>query len=269
MPVDILAHIICHQFSPAVKVLRPSAALLHVVECYCWYTHLHNSSVWAAVDGQPALVLLLNTGSIQFTGQQAMVIREGFFCNGTLENTYLGEMPTGTQLLVIKFTADGWAYLKEIPAVAPVLANTTTPVIALPTDLLPLLTATRNAGSPLQQAMVLDAFLTQQLPDDITGNFLLQTAAGIIKQRRGRITVSAVCDTLKVNYKWLERNFRTSTGVTPKHYISNIRFLHAWLDVQRAVQPLAGIALDNGYYDQNHFIKAYKKYTGTVPTATK
>lgn len=293
MPVDILAHIICQQPSAAVRTMQPAAALLHVVECYCWYTHLHSGKIWAALDGQPALVLLLNTGSIAFTGRHELVIHDGFFCNGVLENTYLEKITAGTRLLVIKFKADGWAHLEPLllnakwkgmmPSVTALHSTSTIsaistgaaqriafpPIIQLPSSLLLLLTAIRKAAHPEQQAALLNKVLAQQLPNDITGNFLLQSATHLIRQHKGRIAVASLCTALKVNYKWLERNFRIATGVTPKHYINNIRFLHAWLDVHSATQPLTGIALDNGYYDQTHFIKAYKKYTGMLPSAAK
>ncbi|WP_326995421.1 hypothetical protein [Chitinophaga sp. 212800010-3] len=38
---------------------------------------------------------------------------------------------------------------------------------------------------------------------------------------------------------------------------------------QQAEDSLAGIAVTNGYYDQNHFIKAYKGYTGALPSSVK
>jgi len=221
------------------------------------------------LDGQPALVFLLNAGSIQFTGQYEKTVRDGFFCNGILENTYLEKMPPGTCLLVVKFTADGWNRLR------PLLSGTVAPIVPLAevvsgsSALLLLLQGLRGTRSPLQQQHLLNVFLEQQLPDDIMGNYLLQSAAQMIRHHKGKITVSAICAALKVNYKWLERNFRIATGVTPKSFISNIRFLHAWMDVQQAAQPLTGIALDNGYYDQNHFIKVYRKYTGMLPSATK
>lgn len=264
MPVDILAHIIGRQPSAMVSTLQPAAALLHVVEYYCWYTHGHNGKAWAALDGQPALVFLLNEGAITFTGKYEKVISHGCFCNGTLENTYLGEMDTDTQLLVIKFKADGYGYLKTLLQPTPGVT-----IMELPAVMLELLFILRKASSRQQQAGILNTFLEQRLPDDITGNFLLQSAANIIQQKKGQITVADICALLKVNYKWLERNFRIHTGVTPKQYISNIRFLHTWMDVQQAAQPLTNIALDNGYYDQNHFIKAYKRYTGSVPSAVR
>ncbi|MET3875035.1 AraC family transcriptional regulator [Chitinophaga sp. OAE865] len=263
MPVDILAHLLCHQPSPAVRVLPPSPVLERVVECFCWYTQQHSRKVWAALDGQPALVFLLNRGAVQFTGRNTMNFNNGFFCNGILENTYLEKITAGAQLLVVKFTADGWGWLR------PLLPQTGAPLVPLPAAWLALLENVRKVGSRRQQSRLLNEFLEQQVPGNIMGNYLLQTAAMMIKQCSGRTTVAEVCDALHVNYKWLERNFRISTGVTPKHYISNIRFLHAWTDVHNAKQPLTRIALDNGYYDQNHFIKAYKKYTGSVPSAVK
>ncbi|MGF6926865.1 AraC-like DNA-binding protein [Chitinophaga sp. W2I13] len=263
MPVDILAHLICHQPSAAVRSLPPSSALLRVVECYCWYTQLHNRKILAALDGHPALVFLLNRRSVQFTGRHNFTISEGFFCSGILENTYLEDITPGARLLVVKFTADGWAWLK------PLLPQTDGPLAPLPATWRPLLQEIRAAGSPQRQSGVLNAFLERWIPRNVMGNYLLQMAAMMIRQCGGKIAVADICEALKINYKWLERNFRMSTGVTPKHYISNIRFLHAWSDVHKAAQPLTGIALDNGYYDQNHFIKAYKKYTGSVPSAPK
>lgn len=263
MPVDILAHLLCDQPSPAVKVLPPSPALERVVECYCWYTQQYSRKVWAALDGQPALVFLLNRGKVQFSGRNKMNFSNGFFCSGILENTYLEQVAAGTRLLVVKFTADGWAWLK------PLLPQTMAPLAPLPAAWLLLLQDIREARFRRQQNMLLNQFLEQRVPGNIMGNYLLHAAAMMIRRCGGRTTVAEICDALHVNYKWLERNFRMATGVTPKHYVSNIRFLHAWTDVHKAEQPLTGIALDNGYYDQNHFIKTYKKYTGKIPSAIK
>ncbi|PSL49122.1 AraC-like DNA-binding protein [Chitinophaga niastensis] len=262
MPVDILAHIFRNQPSPAVMAMLPSVALLPVVECYYWYTHLHNKKTWAALDGQPALVILLDTATIKFTGNCDMEIRDAFFCNGTLENTYIEKLTAGMRLLIVKFTADGLSHIK------PQLPDVLLPIAKLwESSLLPLTDIRKS--SQLQQAKILNTFLEQQLLHNTTGNFLLQAATASIRECKGRLTVAQLCTTLKVNYKWLERNFRRAVGVTPKTYINNIRFLHAYFDVQLTAQPLTGIALDNGYYDQNHFIKAYKKFTGTLPSSCK
>jgi AraC-like DNA-binding protein len=34
-------------------------------------------------------------------------------------------------------------------------------------------------------------------------------------------------------------------------------------------EKLTGVAMEAGYYDQPHFIRAYRKFTGTIPSSLK
>lgn len=62
----------------------------------------------------------------------------------------------------------------------------------------------------------------------------------------------------------LEKRFRRSVGATPKQYASIVR-------LRRAVQSfgqgrsLTRVSLDAGYCDQSHFIREFRRVTGTSP----
>lgn len=71
---------------------------------------------------------------------------------------------------------------------------------------------------------------------------------------------------IRLNYKWLERNFKKHLGISPQSYLLIRRFLNAYLDLDASTsKDLLQIALDNGYYDDNHFIKDFRRFSGLPP----
>lgn len=268
MPVAILAHLFRKSAPGDITTAMPAASLESVVERYIWYTHSGGAEkIWAAADGQPALLFILDAPhGITFTGTHKLKLSYAFFCMGTLQNTYISNLPAGTRLLVVKFTTDGLALLLQQRLTVIAL----TPLIPI-TDIWklqgqPLAMAICNAATPAVQVSLLETFLQQLMPGHASVNYLLEQAITRIKTCKGQTNVHALCEALKVNYKWLERHFKHTLGLPPKTYISNIRFLHAYFDVQQNTAALTRIAFENGYYDQNHFIKAFKQHTGHVPS---
>ena len=74
---------------------------------------------------------------------------------------------------------------------------------------------------------------------------------------------------IKLGYqsRQLQRVFLKHYGVSPK-VLLNILRLHKCLTLLfDNTKSLQDIALDSGFYDQAHFIKEIKRYTGILPTA--
>ncbi|MFC0514820.1 helix-turn-helix domain-containing protein [Mucilaginibacter angelicae] len=88
--------------------------------------------------------------------------------------------------------------------------------------------------------------------------------------RHGKLTVRGILDgyTVRLNYKWLERNFKKHLGISPQSYLLIRRFLNAYMDLDSVTsKDLLQIAIDNGYYDDNHFIKDFRRFSGVPPKA--
>ncbi|KAA2245172.1 helix-turn-helix transcriptional regulator [Chitinophaga agrisoli] len=264
MPVDLLAHI----FREKVSVVAPAAALREIVCGYYWYTCSEgNTPLWATLDGEPALLFLLDAPyTISFTGGNAITLEQAFFCCYGLQNTYISAWPQGMRLLVVKFSCNGLYQLLQ----QPLLSITRSPLVAMAdvwgADGLALAAAIRNTGNPRGQAAVLDTFLRRQLPIQPQAAYLVRAAAVQIRQSKGQLSVQTLCREFGVNYKWLERNFKNQLGITPKVYINTIRFLHAYFSMEDYPGNLTCLALEHGYYDQPHFIKEFKRHTGGVPS---
>lgn len=87
---------------------------------------------------------------------------------------------------------------------------------------------------------------------------------------QGNLTVKDVLDGYagSLNYKWLERNFKKHLGISPQSYLLMRRFLNAYIDLDSFTsKDLLHVAIDNGYYDDNHFIKDFRRFSGVPPKA--
>lgn len=264
MPVEILANI----FRERLSAVAPAAGLEAIVEGYYVYTCGNTAQrIWATLDGHPALLFLLDPPyTIRFTGACAASLENAFFCCYGLQHTYIEPWPRGMRLLVVKFTCNGLYRLlqRPLPDVA------TTPLLPVSgiwkAEGGQLAADIRQAGEIHRQVAILNAFLLRKLPAHKEAAYLVEAAVDDIRRQKGQLSVQDLCARLGVNYKWLERNFRKQLGITPKHYMGTIRFLHAYISAGNREANLTHVALEHGYYDQNHFIKEYRKHTGKPPS---
>lgn len=76
-----------------------------------------------------------------------------------------------------------------------------------------------------------------------------------IESRKGLIDVAEMAESFCYSMSALERNFKKNLGLTPKAYANIIRFRYAVLEDDPTCL----------FYDQSHYIKNCKKYTGKIP----
>jgi AraC-like DNA-binding protein len=88
-----------------------------------------------------------------------------------------------------------------------------------------------------------------------------------ILARRGRIAVRQLARDLGMGERHLERGFNEAVGLAPKVLARIIRFQRVFQEVDGFQAPdWAQVALDCGYYDQSHFVKDFRQFSGQTPT---
>ena len=94
-------------------------------------------------------------------------------------------------------------------------------------------------------------------------------AIALILRSGGRLPIEALAEKMGIGFRKLDRRFNTRVGLPPKTLCRIIRFQRALKMIEREnVRPdWVQIALECGYYDQPHFIKEFKAFAGTEPTA--
>jgi AraC-like DNA-binding protein len=70
-----------------------------------------------------------------------------------------------------------------------------------------------------------------------------------------------------ISNRYLEKIFKEKIGFSPKLLIRIARFQYALHHlINRQINSLTSLAYHVGYYDQAHFIREFKEFTGTVPS---
>jgi len=66
--------------------------------------------------------------------------------------------------------------------------------------------------------------------------------------------------------RYLQKLFYSHTGLSPKSYNKINRFQLSLQLIAKNNQPFTSIAYDCGYFDQSHFIRDFKSFTGVTPS---
>ncbi|MEU7140559.1 helix-turn-helix domain-containing protein [Nocardia sp. NPDC046473] len=96
---------------------------------------------------------------------------------------------------------------------------------------------------------------------------LVQYTGGRLATSHGAVPVGALTDAAGVSVNHLAAQFKSHVGVTPKRVARIYRFAQLILSVD-AVRPVdwAQLAHTAGYFDQAHFSREFKDFTGHTPT---
>ena len=78
--------------------------------------------------------------------------------------------------------------------------------------------------------------------------------------------ISNVASRYGISSRYLQKLFLRYTGLTPKLYNKINRFQRSLRLVSQNDLSLTSIAYDCGYFDQSHFIREFKSFTGYTPS---
>lgn len=121
-----------------------------------------------------------------------------------------------------------------------------------------------KTGNNKTKIAVVEQFLYSKLlfhkPDR-----LVSEAIGKIYLNNGTLKIRELADGLFISQDAFEKRFRKVTGATPKQFASIVK-MKAAIRQKSASSSFLDIALENGYFDQSHFNKDFKLFTGQTPT---
>jgi AraC-like DNA-binding protein len=114
----------------------------------------------------------------------------------------------------------------------------------------------------------LDRFFLRALcrssPEDPMVGELLQR----IHLSRGTLSIMKWLRAERIDSRTLERRFCAYMGMMPKQYARVVRFKHSYRSLMVAEPGTAARRTHlDPYYDQSHFIREFRKFLGTAPTA--
>lgn len=115
---------------------------------------------------------------------------------------------------------------------------------------------------------IVEAFLLEKLRDKTIIDNVVKRTIDTILSTGGNAAISTILKDDLSKRRQMERKFVQQIGISPKQLGKVIRLQSALKRLlNRQPESLTEIAYESDYYDQAHFIKDFKEFTGTTPGA--
>lgn len=250
------------------QVYTPSPELQPFVKCFWSLEEVaNNMPVRQRVVPDGCMEMIFHYGDHfrQYFEDGSSVLQPKCFVFGQL-TSFLEIAPTGiTGLIAARFHPEGLLPFISIPVSQ--LENKAVPLA----DLFGengkeleqnILHATENT----QRIKLIEAFLVPFLSNQETIDTIARNCVEVIFQSQGQLKVTELADKMNLNRRNMERKFTSAIGMSPKQ-LSKVVRLQATLKMmgQQKFKSLTSLAYENGYFDQAHFIKDFKEFTGMSP----
>lgn len=122
-----------------------------------------------------------------------------------------------------------------------------------------------EAGNNQERAIILKEYLLQKMQQN-SGDRLVDLCLNKMSQSASHIPISHLSSDIGITQRHLSRKFQQLVGLSPKEYLSMCRFIKSLNFLKKhPLYSLTEVAYQSGYYDQAHFNRDYKIFTGYTP----
>jgi len=123
-----------------------------------------------------------------------------------------------------------------------------------------------EASNEQERITLLTRFLVTRLQQANARDTLVEESLRLIHHNMGSINVKYLLDYLNISERQFERRFTQTVGLSPQSYIRVKRFNEAIRLIKtQQFEKLTDIAYALNFYDQSHFIRDIKAYSGITP----
>ena len=249
------------------QVYTPSPELQPFIKCF-WSLEdeKQDDTVKQRVlpDGCMEMIFHYGDPYRQYFEDGSSIIQPGSFVFGQITK-YIEIAPTGSSgIISARFLPEGTGPFINMPATA--LENKAVPIAEIFADGAAFEQQIVNAPTNEKRIQLIENFLLSKLIEPHTIDAITRSCVEAIFQSRGQIGVVELAGKMKINRRHMERKFTTLIGMSPKQ-LARVARLQSTLKMleQKKFISLTSLAYENGYYDQAHFIKDFKDFTGQSP----
>lgn len=246
----------------------PGPALCRYIKCY-WSLRSNELPLQASrervfPDGCIELLFHFGDRFIRHLPGQPSFVQPRSFIHGQIKEFIEIEASGRMGIFSVRFQPDGLRAFTSLP-----VNETTGSSIAIEDiwgyEGAMLEEQVLDAATDEQRIAILEGFLLrrlQQREDDRVVSYCVAS----IRRSHGAVGIQQLADAVNIGRRHLERRFLTGVGISPKLLSRIMRFQHTLqLLEQKRFTSLTSLAYEGGFYDQAHFIKDFKEFTGLNP----
>ena len=117
-----------------------------------------------------------------------------------------------------------------------------------------------------QRIALLENFLLQKRQALKVDNAPVEYCVDAMLKAIGDVSIDRLAEELRISKRQLERRFTAAVGISPKLLARIIRFQNILQLIEnKEFKSFTSVAYEGGFYDQAHFIKDFKDFTGLNP----
>ena len=250
------------------QVYTPSPELQPFVKCFWSLDDEKNDEpVKQRVVPDGCMEMIFHYGDLyeQYFEDGSSIIQPRSFVFGQITK-YIEIAPTGASgIISARFLPDGLTPFLDLPVTA--LENKAVAITEIfKADGKELEDKVIGANDNTRRIQLIEKFLLSKLTESKAIDAITKSCVEVIFQSQGQIGVVELAEKMNINRRHMERKFTSLIGISPKQ-LARVARLQATLKMleQKNFTNLTSLAYENGYYDQAHFIKDFKEFTGTSP----
>jgi AraC-like DNA-binding protein len=133
----------------------------------------------------------------------------------------------------------------------------------LRSELLILEEKLQESKSDKEKISIIEDFLISKL-NPVVPDPIVLSAISLIYKSKGNIRIKELANELRISQSPFEKRFRKVVGTSPKKFSSLVRFKNT-IASYRLQDSLTNLGYEAGFYDQAHFIKEFRNFTGDSP----
>ncbi len=238
------------------KTLEPFVKAIKIIES-------HEEIQNRVLPGTSIAMAFCFSGQNSYTVNSDRIVLPKAVISGLRKSVRLINYSQNTSTLIVLFKENGAAAFFKEPLYALFEKSILLDNILNPNEVRNIEEMLCEAKNNLQRVKIVELFLLKRLmnpnPDIIISNAVAQ-----IQQARGHIRINELADRLYISNDAFEKRFRKSIGSSPKQFASITRM--SAVIPSKPTGRLLETAFDAGFYDQAHFNKDFKLFTGQTPT---
>ncbi|TGK86933.1 AraC family transcriptional regulator [Leptospira noumeaensis] len=251
------------------ETFSPSPDLSSLIKCF-WTLSIQDSSDYPkqriVPDGCMELAFNLGDPIQRFTNENESVIQPWACLIGQITEPFYIK-PTGSvNTFAVRFYPYGIANFFDKPMES--YANRETP----PSQLfgfegaIELEEKIHKAKDTATRIRIIEDFFRSKLQEQMIFDRILKNTIDSLLHSKGNESIDSILGDEVLSRRQLERKFKKQIGLSPKKLEKIIRMQAALkMLINRESEKLTEIAYESNYYDQSHFIKDFKEFTGLSP----
>lgn len=251
------------------QTFEPHPDLRSLVNCY-WTLKVpadaEKNRQRIVPDGCIEMAFILGDDIKRYTSGDQYILQPRAMVLGQIIDPFYIE-PTGyVDTFAIRFYPYGFANFVTVPIKE--LANKETPLSSLFEEKAckKLEGEIVRATDVKERIAIIERFLFDMQQEGPTIDKLVKSTVDALLSSKGSASIRTILQGDLSRRRQLERNFTRQIGLSPKQFGKVIRLQTALkMLLSQEGETLTEIAYESEYYDQAHFSKDFKEFTGTNP----